>query len=109
MFDFLNKSIQKKIANMDPDSLQKAMTSLSQIMNTEEGQKVLNQLKSVDKDTLVEKIKDVDEKNIAQKLNDMNLDDTLEKINTLDKNEITKVLNDNPEIMKELNKIMRQV
>ena len=110
MFDFLNvnRTLQKKLAEMDPETLHKTVNSIKQIMNTEEGQNLMQQLQDIDKEQILQKLKALDQKDVDQKLESIDLESISKQINKLDKNQMLKALNNNPDIMKELNKLFHK-
>jgi len=106
-FLYMNSDLQKKfqqiLSNIDPETIQKGLKTISDMMNTEEGQQLATKLKKLDKNKLMEQLNQIDEKQIAEKLENMDVNQITDKMNNLDKEQLIKELTNNPDLIKKIN------
>ncbi|MDK2934688.1 MAG: hypothetical protein PWP27_2498 [Clostridiales bacterium] len=103
MLPNLNKKLQQMMSSMDPQTLEKGFKAMSELMNTDEGKQLLDQLRNIDKQKLMDRLSAVDEKELEKKLDSIDVDEVADKINNLEKEKMLKELTNNPELMKKLN------
>lgn len=106
MFPNLNKKFQQIINNMDPKALEKGLKTFSELMKTEEGRKIAEQLKHIDKEQLMEKMKSMNENDLVEKLDNLDPDELSKKISDVDKEKLLKTLTSNPDLLEKLREYM---
>lgn len=106
MLNDLSKKFQQIISGMDQETLEKGLKAVSEIMNTEEGQKFADQFINVDKEKLAEQLTGIDENQISEKLSNMNLDQLTDRISHMDKDQLAKELTNSPDLVKKINDLI---
>jgi len=106
MLDGIQKKFQQILANMDPETLQKGFKTIQEIMNTEEGKKLSEQLKNIDKEKLMNQINQIDEKRIEDKLEQIDTNIIAEKMDKLDTEKIIRELTSSHDLIKKLKEFM---
>ena len=107
MFINFNKKIQNLLDNIDPETFEKGLKTIREIMNTEEGKKLAEQLNNVDENNLLEKLKTMDDKELFEQLDTIDIKKISEKINNTQKDALIKELTSNPELMKKLREFIK--
>ena len=107
MFPILNKKLQQMLSNVDPAALEKGIKMVSELMNTEEGKKIIQQIQKVDKQKVMEKMQGINEDSLVQTLENIDINALAEKINNTEKERIIHEITSNPELIKKLQELLK--
>ncbi|MGE4282772.1 MAG: DUF3523 domain-containing protein [Clostridia bacterium] len=108
MFSNTNKKMKQILMNMDPAALEKGLKAASEMMNTPEGKKLVEQLKNTDKQKLMEQFNSIDEQDLIKKIDNLDVNELNQKVNSIDKETLLHEMSNNPELMKKINDLLNK-
>ncbi len=108
MFEKLNKKIKSILTGVDSNTLEQSLETVSHLMETEEGQNLINQFSSLDKEELMQKFDQMDEEDIINKLDSIDPKEFSEKFNDAEKENLAKLLKENPALINNFDKFINK-
>lgn len=100
----INKKVRDIMNNMDPNSVQKGMKKLSELMNSKEGKEIAGKLKNIDKTKLM---KQLDKESISRKLDSVDPSKLSKQIENIDAKRILQQISKDPNIQKKFNDFLK--